>query len=208
MISFMTSKNSITMPPEEFIDKLLYSDTDAIALITAAWRAGAQSQRAKDTASMVADYATSAAALMKKIERVRTVIRNTINKHWVATPADFKWTNGREGFIIGGIQRNNGTSYSQRWADITLDIANGKTEFTDADVIVLRGAGYYNSGLSVRFPAAWFRMSDGDLSKMVRKQIREAAKAQALADRQALVKMKTNLEKQLAKVTAQIESQG
>lgn len=206
----MTNKN--TAPSEKFIEKFLSAsallDDDPRAMIAAAWEAGAQSQRGKDTASLVADFASSNAALMRKIERVRKVIRNTINKHWVATPADFKWTNGNEGFIIGGVQRNNGTAYSQRWVDIAQDIAKGKTELAPTDVIVLRGAGHYNSGLSVRFSPAWFSMSDGDLAKMVRKQVKEAAKAQEQANRDLLLKRKASLEKELAKLVAQMESKG
>lgn len=199
--------NNISAPSEEFVEKIIAESAhDPRAIIAAAWEAGAQSQRAKDTVALVGNYASSGDALMRKIERVRNVLRNTINKHYVATPAGFKWANGHEGFIIGGIQRNNGTSYSQRWADITLDIAAGKTEFTDTDVIVLRGAGHYNSGLSVRFPAAWFRMSDGDLAKMVRGQVKDAAKAQKEADLKALMERTEYLKKELAKAFAQIES--
>jgi hypothetical protein len=51
-------------------------------------------------------------------------------------------------------------------------------------------------------------MSDGDLSKMVREQIKEAAKAQEQANRAALMDRKAHLEKEMAKVLAQIESQG
>lgn len=203
--------NNIAGPPEEFIEKFLSVSAlldDPRAMIAAVWEAGAQSQRAKTTTALVENFASSNDALLRKVERVRSVLRNTINKHWVATPADFKWTNGREGFIIGGIQRNNGTAYSQRWVDITKDIAAGKTEFAPTDVICLRGSGYYNSGLSVRFPAVWFTMSDGDLAKMVRKHVRDAAKAQEQANREALLNRKASLEKEMAKVLAQIESQG
>lgn len=208
----MTNKNNITItaPSPEFIDK--WSSTSALlddptAMITAVWEAGAQSQHPKGTAALVGNFASSNAALMRKIERVRKVLRNTINKSWVATPVDFTWTNGNEGFIIGGIQRNNGTAYSQRWGDITTDIAEGKTEFATTDVIVLRGAGYYNSGLSVRFSPAWFSMSDGELAKMVRKQVKDAAKAKEQENRAQLAKQKASLEKQLADVLARIESQ-
>lgn len=203
--------NKITGPSEEFIDKFTTIPmllNDPRGTIAAVWEAGAQSQHPKGTAALVGNFASSNTTLMRKIERVRTVLRNTINKNWIATPADFKWTNGNKGFIIGGIQRNNGTSYSQRWRDITKDIAEGKTEFATTDVIVLRGAGYYNSGLSVRFPPAWLSMSDGELAKMVRKQVKDAAKAQEQANRDALATRKTNLEKELAKVLAQIDAQG
>lgn len=204
----MTNKNML--PPEEFIDKWMSASAlldDPRAMIAAVWEAGAQSQRAKDNAELVENFATSHAALMRKIERVRTVLRNTINKNWVATPADFKWTNGNEGFIIAGIRRNIGTSYSQRWIEIGDKIAVGEASFKSTDFISLRGTGYYNSGLSVTFPAAWFSMSDGDLAKMVRVQVREAAKAQEQANRELLVKRKSSLEKELAKLVAQIESQ-
>lgn len=202
--------NTITGPPEEFIEKFLSVSAlldDPRAMIAAVWEAGAQSQHAKNTTALVENFASSNAALLRKVERVRIVIRNTINKHWISTPADFKWTNGNEGFIVAGVQRNNGTSYSQRWADITTEIAEGKTEFAATDVIVLRGAGYYNSGLSVMFPAAWFSMSDGDLAKMAREKVKEAAKAQEQANRDALLKRKASLEKEMAKLLAQIESQ-
>ena len=209
----MTNKNNITItaPSQAFIDKWSSASAlldDPTAMITAVWEAGAQSQHPKGTAALAGNFASSNAALMRKIERVRKVLRNTINKNWIATPVDFIWTKGNEGFIIGGIQRNSGTSYSQRWVDITADIAEGKTEFATTDVIVLRGAGYYNSGLSVRFSPAWFSMSDGELAKMVRKQVKDAAKAQEQANRDALATRKTTLEKELAKVLAQIESQG
>lgn len=203
--------NTITGPSEEFIEKFLDVNTlltDPRAMIAAVWEAGAQSQHAKGTAALVGNFASSNAALIRKVERVRKVLRNTIHKNFTASPAEYKWVNGNEGFIIGGIERNNGTSYSQRWADITEEIASGKTEFSDTDVIVLRGAGYYNSGLSVRFPAGWFTMSDGDLSKMVREQVKEAAQAQKQADRKALLDRKSHLEKELAKVLANIESKG
>lgn len=209
----MTNKNALTIagPSEEFMDKFTTVSMlldDPKAMIKAVWEAGAQSQHAKDTASLVASFASSNAALMRKIERVRKVIRNTIQKNWTATPDGFKWTIGTEGFIIAGVQRNNGTSYSQRWADITNDLVDGKTEFAATDVILLRGAGYYNSGVAVKFSAAWFSMSDGDLAKMVRKQIKDAAKAKEQENRAMLVKQKASLEKQLAKLVAQIESQG
>lgn len=200
----------ITAPSEEFIDKWTSASAlldDPRAMINAVWEAGAQSQHAKGTAALVGNFASSTTVLMRKIERVREVLRNTINKNWVATPVDFKWTNGNEGFIIGGIQRNYGTAYSQRWIDITSNLAEGKTELTTTDVIALRGAGYYNSGLSVMFSPAWFSMSDGDLAKMVRKQVKDAAKAQEQANRAQLVKQKASLEKQLADVLARIESQ-
>jgi hypothetical protein len=205
----MTNKNMV--PPEELIEK--WSSASALlndprAMMTAIWQAGAQSQRAKDNADLVANFASSHAALMRKIERVRKVIRNTINKNWVATPADFKWTNGNEGFIIAGIRRNIGTSYSQRWIEIGDKIAAGEASFKSTDFISLRGSGYYNSGQHVTFPAAWFSMSDGDLSKMVRVQVRDAAKAQEQANRDLLVKRKASLEKELAKLVSQIESQG
>jgi hypothetical protein len=203
----MTKK--IIAPPEEFIDKWTTALLDdPRAMIVAVWEAGAQSQHAKDNAALVANFASSNAALMRKVERVRKVIRNTINKHWTATPVDFKWTNGTDGFIISGIHRKNSTAYSQRWVDITKDIAEDNAEFATTDIISLRGAGYFNSGLSVKFPAAWFNMSDGDLSKMVRKHVREAAKAQERANRESLMKRKVSLEKELAKLLAQIESQG
>ena len=100
--------NNIAAPSEEFVEKIITESAhDPRAMIAAVWEAAAQSQRAKNTAALVGNFASSGDALMRKIERVRNVLRNTINKHWVATPADFKWTNGHEGFIIGGIQRNN-----------------------------------------------------------------------------------------------------
>lgn len=205
----MTNKN--TVPPEEFIDKWMSASAlldDPRAMIAAVWEAGAQSQRAKNNADLVADFASSHAVLMRKIERVRKVIHNTINKHWTATPADFKWTGGNEGFIVAGVRRNIGTSYSQRWIEIGDKIAAGEASFKSTDFISLRGAGYYNSGQHVTFPAAWFSMSDGDLAKMVRVQVRDAAKAQEQANRELLVKRKASLEKELAKLVSQIESQG
>lgn len=207
----MTNKNTITGPSEEFIDKFTTIPmllNDPRGTIAAAWEAGAQSQHSKGTTALVGNFVSSNAALIRKIERVRKVLRNTINKNWVVTPENFKWTNGTEGFIIGGIHRNNGTSYSQRWVDISTDIADGKTEFTATDVIFLRGTGYYNSGLSVKFSPAWFSMSDGELAKMVRKQVKDAAKAKEQETRDQLAKQKASLEKQLADVLARIESQG
>ena len=203
--------NTITGPSEEFIEKFLSVSallTDPRAMITAVWEAGAQSQHAKNTPALVENFASSNAALLRKVERVRKVIRNTVNKHWIATPAGLKWTNGEEGFIVAGVSRNLGTERSQRWVDIADKIAAGETEFEATDFIVLRGAGYYNSGLSVKFPAIWFSMSDGDLSKMVREHVKEAAKAQEQANRDALLKRKASLEKEMAKLLAEIESQG
>jgi hypothetical protein len=73
--------NTITGPPEEFIEKYLSVSAlldDPRAMIAAVWTAGAQSQHAKDSATLVGNFASSSAALMRKVERVRKVLRNSI----------------------------------------------------------------------------------------------------------------------------------
>jgi hypothetical protein len=211
----MTNKNTIDDAPEGFISHLLDTVVDATgtteenlrAVIDETWRR-ARTESSTDLQTAVESYLATDALLTKKIARVKTVISNTLHKRNLSAPERFVWATGRGECRVIGFYRNSSASYqSPRYVALSHNPSAAKLlpVNTKNDFIGIR----VNSKEAF-IPLSWLSLSDGDLSKMVRNEIRaqESKKRQEklseLRKQKALVE--TNLNKLLKELEA-LESQ-
>lgn len=198
-------------PSEKFVQHILSTvadpkaDTDNIrAVIEAVWeKTQEQSGSPKTSDALVKEYLAGYKGLHSKVERLRDVIRNTLDKRQHEVPEMFKWAMGRRPLtpVIHGVYRKR-TAFGTELTRIT----DSEAVIRPDDVIQLRGWATWDKGTVTNIPFFWLSLSDGEISKMVRSEVRRIASEKKRNELSNLNKKKKELERQLAALQTEIES--
>lgn len=208
MTTIETNPNT---PPAGFVSHVL-KDVDPAsegfqaqlrAVITETWSRARQDDTA-DLQAAVFRYMEVEHLLERKLERVRMVIRNTINKRNLETPARFQWVHGWHSYAVSGFYRNMAASYqSPRYKPLFILRLAGMLDKIDRnDLIKIKPEmGREDSAF---IPFHWLSLSDGELSKMVRNEVRQEAAKKKSEKLKTLIKEKEMVAKNLRKLESQI----
>ena len=144
------------------------------------------------------------ALLNHKLERIRTIIRNTLTKRNLTVPAQFKWVFGYGDLTVNGIYRNTAPSYgTPNYISISARASNYKfAQVEDNDFISVRNSSFQTDTM---IPLAWLKYSDGRLSSLVRATVRRIADENRGREKDRILKEKAMVEKNLAKLMQQLE---
>lgn len=201
----MTEK---TRPSEKFVQHILSTvadpkaDKDNIrAVIEAVWEK-TQTTPEKTSAVAVMDYVDAYADLYAKVERVRNVIRNTLRKRNLTTPDTFKWVEGptKMNLHIHGIYRKR-TAFGKDFTRVTDTSSAPNNTY-----IQVRGYNLWTKDVVANIPFEWLSLSDGEISKMVRNEVRAIAAKKAREELGGLTAKKKELERQLKALQGQIDA--
>lgn len=206
-----TIENTPDTPPAGFVAHVLKEVDPASedfnaqlrAVVAETW-ARARQEDATDLQAAALRSIESDYLLERKLERVRTIIRNTINKRNLETPARFQWVHGWHSYVVVGFYRNMAASYqSPRYKPLlTFRLAGALDKIDRNDVIKIKTETGRES--SEFIPFHWLSLSDGELSKMVRNEVRHEAAKRKSEKLKTLLKEKELVEKNLRKLDAQI----
>lgn len=209
MTTFETHQDT---PPEGFVSHIIESaaltpeesEAKIRSIIAETW-ARARQDEAVDVQGAALRYVEADILMVKKIARVRDVIRNTINKRNLKTPAQFQWVHAWSNYAIVGIYRNVAASYqSPSYTSLNTLSARGVPVKVDRnDFIKVRAEGHRNDQNFI--PLRWLNASDGELAKMVRTQVRNDAAKDKADKMDTLLREKALVEKNLLKLQRQID---
>lgn len=190
--------------PEKFIKHILtqvVSETASpeenyCAIIKQVWDQA--SKPGSDIRDDITSYVTSLDAINAKIGRIRSVIRNTLSKRQLEAPAKFLWAT-RNAFTVVGVFKNEAASYaSPRWVRLQVaDLAElSRNKYSDPAI----GVNSPSGTTMAMIPSSWLRLSDGEISKMVRREVERLADDTKASELRKLNDEKKALEKRLADV--------
>lgn len=208
-----TIDTTLTEPPAGFVNHILASlpltstdpDEQIRAIIKETWLRAQQGTPAT-VQSASERYVDADVLLARKVARVRNVIRNTINKRNLEVPLRFKWVIGWGEYTVSGIYRNEAQSYqTPRYVSISKKRLGGSQIAVDArnDFISIKGENPRSE--SVLIPLHWLSLSDGDLSKMVRTEVRREAEKNRSEKLRQLQKEKELIERNLHVVQRKLD---
>lgn len=190
---------------QNVVSEDLSTEDNFRAVIEETWRR-ARLDGSSDLQVAAERYVEADVLLSKKVARVKTVIRNTLQKRNLKAPARFAWAAGYGEYNISTLYTNTALTYqSPRYLSHSLARLNGKTSEVQAhnDFISLRGKGTHTT--EVIIPMRWLSLSDGDLSKMVRTEVRKEAAEVSKSRRDILLREKALVEKNLTKLLKELE---
>lgn len=207
-----TIETTPTAPPEGFVAHIL-KETGSVsgdfeaqlrAVIAETWKRARQ-EESSTIQDAALRYIHADALLGKKVARVRQIIRNTINKRNLKTPARFQWVHGWNEYSIGGFYRNEAASYQNpRYKALDPLIAIGAVSGIDRnDFIKIISDGPRTNYEFI--PLSWLTLSDGELSKMVRNEVRHDESKNRAEKLKTLMHEKSLVEKNLLKLQRQID---
>lgn len=207
-----TTETTTTAPPAGFVAHILKEAGSVSAETEAQLRAAIAETwtraRQDDTLSVqeaALRYVEADELMVRKVARVRDVIRNTIHKRNLKTPARFQWVHAWSNYAIVGIYRNQATSYqSPSYVSLATLIKRGATvEVSRNDFIKVRAEGHRNDQSFI--PLSWLNASDGELSKMVRNEVRSEETKEKADKLKSLEQEKALVEKNLRKIQTQLD---
>ena len=209
----MTNDNKTLGAPAGFVDHVLEyvvsedlsTEENFRAIIEETWTR-AQQDKPGDLHSVVERYVDADVVLSEKVARIRNVIRNTLRKRNLEAPERFRWVMAWGEYKVQDIYHNEAESYQNpRNVSISGKRLNGINMGVDAvnDSIVISVGGARPERAII--PLRWLTLSDGDLSSMVRKEVRKEADKKRSERRALLLREKELVQKNLNKLLKELE---
>lgn len=198
-------------PPEKFVAHIIKtsalspgeSDSKIRSIIADTWLR-ARREEVADVKAAALRYIEVDDFLERKLEHARRVILNTITKRNLVTPKRFQWVHGWHSYIISGFYRNVADDHeSPRFKPLmVLRLAGMLETFPGEDFVKVYAEGRPNYEF---IPLNWLELSEGELSKMVRDEVRNDADKNHMEKLKALRSEKEIAEKKVRSLQTQID---